>query len=109
MNPGLLILFMFFLLAASEPTASGLDSKVAEAVEANIQLRKQAFWLSCRTAAVERASHFVDSLLLAQAPMTSEDTLAPPPRPERPILNSTSIEDDTFPLRPILPVRKEGK
>lgn len=109
MNPGIWIVLFFFLLAAQEPAPPQLDPKVAAAVEANIQLRKEAFWLSCRTAAVERASTFVDSILLAQAPMTSEDTLAPPPRPDRPILDPTSIEDDTFPLRPILPVRKEGK
>lgn len=109
MNPGILFILVFLLLASSEPIDTGLDPKVAAAVEANIRLRREEFWKNCRRAAVDRASGFVDSLLLAQAPMTSEDTLAPPPRPERPDLGPAAIEEDTIPLRPILPVRKKEK
>ncbi|HRW76131.1 MAG: hypothetical protein R2787_15710 [Saprospiraceae bacterium] len=110
MNPIHVILLFIFLLAAPQPDADELDPKVEEAVQEAIRLRREAFMTQCRIEAVEQASHFVDSLLLAQAPTTSEDSLIPPPRPERPELDPVLLEEDTMPLRPILPpTRKEQK
>ncbi len=98
---------MLLLLATPDPDVPALEPKVEEAIQANLEERKAAFWKECRTAAVEQASRFVDSMLLVQAPWTSEDSLLPPPRPERPLLDSARIEVDTTPLRPILPVDKK--
>ncbi len=108
MNPLTLIL-LILLLATPEQTTPGLEPKVEEAIQANLEARKAIFWKECRAAAVERASMYVDSLLLAQASWTSEDSLVPPPRPLRPELEEANLDEDTIPLRPILPVRKEEK
>ena len=107
MNPSILLLLMILLLAVPEQVPSGLDPKVEVAIQANLEERKAAFWKECRTAAVEQASIYVDSLLLAQAPWTSEDSLVPPERPFRPEIEESSLEEDTVPLRPILPLKRD--
>ncbi|MCF8239006.1 MAG: hypothetical protein K9I85_12665 [Saprospiraceae bacterium] len=109
MNPLILILLTILLLATPDQPAPELAPKVEEAIQDNLEARKTVFWKECRSIAVERASMYVDSLLLAQASWTSEDSLVPPPRPLRPELNEANLDEDTIPLRPILPIRKDSR
>lgn len=109
MNPIFVILLIIFLLAAPQPGTDTLDPKVEEAIQEVISQRREEFMTRCRMEAVEQASRFVDSLLLSRAPATSADSLPPPPRPERPDLEPVQLEEDTLPLRPILPSSRQEK
>lgn len=109
MNPIYFIILFLFLLAAPQNGEKTLDPKVEEAIQEMIHQRREEFMTQCRVEAVEQASHFVDSLLLAQAATTSEDSLVPPPRPVRPELDPVLLEEDTLPLRPILPTKRQDR
>ncbi len=102
------LILLVSLMACSDKIDSKSRLKIEVAVEENLKKRSLDFWVTCRSAATEKASDAVDSILLLRAYTTGLDSADAPPRPVRPELVAPALDPDSTPLKSILPVKKGG-
>lgn len=55
----------------------------------------------CKEDALKKAEEMVDSMLIAQAKLTSSDTISKPPKPPKPELLEVKKAKDNTPIKPL--------
>jgi len=100
-----LVASFFILLWSCE------GSKKNEKVDAETQIRmtvdekltttKTRRIKSCRESALKKAEEMVDSMLIAQAKLTTADTISKPPKPPKPELLEVKQAKDNTPIKPL--------
>ena len=78
-----------------------VDTQIRMTVDEKLATRKARRLKECKEFALKEAEDMVDSMLIAQAKLTTSDTISKPPKPPKPELLDVKKAKDNTPIKPL--------